>query len=191
MEFGIKIGTPEKQRGACVVVGIFESKKLSESAKILDKVTQGYIKKILTSGDMNGKVNTSLLLHHVPDTLFKRVLLIGLGNEQEFKEKTLQSAVGTVLSALQKTAVTDVTLFLADFPVKARTAAWKVSQIVIQACNGSYRFDQLKSKPENEQSALRKITLCINDRSELAACETALQQGLAIAHGMDFTKKSG
>nr|WP_164503233.1 leucyl aminopeptidase [Nitrosomonas sp. JL21] len=191
VEFGIKIGTPEKQRGACVVVGIFESKKLSESAKILDKVTQGYIKKILTSGDMNGKVNTSLLLHHVPDTLFKRVLLIGLGNEQEFKEKTLQSAVGTVLSALQKTAVTDVTLFLADFPVKARTAAWKVSQIVIQACNGSYRFDQLKSKPENEQSALRKITLCINDRSELAACETALQQGLAIAHGMDFTKNLG
>ena len=124
MEFGIKIGTPEKQRGACVVVGIFESKKLSESAKVLDKVTQGYIKKILAMGDMNGKANTSLLLHNVPDTLFKRVLLIGLGNEQEFKEKNLQSAVSTILTALQKTAVTDVTLFLADLSLKARTAAW-------------------------------------------------------------------
>lgn len=191
MEFGIKIGTPEKQRGACVVVGIFESRKLSESAKLLDKSTQGYVKKILALGDMNGKANTSLLLHHVPDTLFKRVLLIGLGNEQEFKEKTLQSAVGTILTALQKTAVTDATLFLADFPLKQRNAAWKVSQIVVQACNGSYRFDQLKSKPENEPSALRKMTLCINDRSELAACEAALQQGLAIAHGMDFAKNLG
>ena len=51
MDFGIKIGTPEKQRGACVVVGIFESRKLTDSAKILDKITQGYIKKILSLGD--------------------------------------------------------------------------------------------------------------------------------------------
>ena len=87
MEFGIKVGTPEKQRGACVVVGIFESRKLTDSAKILDKVTQGYIKNILALGDMDGKANTALLLHNVPDTLFKRVLLIGLGKEQEFKEK--------------------------------------------------------------------------------------------------------
>ncbi|MEK7301753.1 MAG: M17 family peptidase N-terminal domain-containing protein, partial [Pseudomonadota bacterium] len=104
MDFGIKVGTPEKQRGACVVVGIFESRKLTESAKILDKVTQGYIKNILALGDMEGKANTSLLLHNVPDTLFKRVLLIGLGKEQELKEKTFLAAINTTLSALQKTA---------------------------------------------------------------------------------------
>ena len=92
MDFGIKVGTPEKQRGACAVVGIFESRKLTESAKILDKVTQGYIKNILALGDMEGKANTSLLLHNVPDTLFKRVLLNGLGKEQEFKEKTFSSS---------------------------------------------------------------------------------------------------
>ena len=133
MEFGIKIGTPEKQRGACAVIGIFESRKLSDSAKVLDKITQGYIKNILASGDMDGKANTSLLLHNVPDTLFKRVLLIGLGKEQEFKEKTFLSALGTTLNALQKTAVTDATLFLSDFPVKDKTNAWKVNQTVIAA----------------------------------------------------------
>ena len=100
MDFAIKVGTPEKQRGACVVVGIFESRKMTDSAKILDKATQGYIKNILASGDMDGKANSSLLLHNVPDTLFKRVLLIGLGKEPEFKEKTFLAAITATLSAL-------------------------------------------------------------------------------------------
>ena len=46
MDFGIKVGLPEKQRGACVVVGVFESRKLTGPAKTLDKATEGYISSI-------------------------------------------------------------------------------------------------------------------------------------------------
>ncbi len=191
MDFAIKVGTPEKQRGACVVVGIFESRKLTDSAKILDKITQGYIKNILALGDMDGKANTALLLHNVPGTLFKRVLLIGLGKEQEFKEKTFLSAINTTLNTLQKTAATDATLFLSDFPIKERANPWKVSQIVITATSSNYRFDQLKNKPENSQRSLRKLVLCIDSRTELAACEEAIQQSMAIAHGMNLAKDLG
>lgn len=191
MEFGIKVGTPEKQRGACVVVGIFESRKLTDSAKILDKMTQGYIKNILASGDMDGKVNTSLLLHHVPSTQFKRVLLVGLGKEQEFKEKTFLTTINATLNALQKTAVADATVFLSDFPVKGRSNEWKVTQTVIAATSSSYRFNQLKSKPDSDPGNLRKMVLCISDRAELAVCEEAMQQGLAIAHGMSLAKDLG
>ena len=191
MDFEIKIGTPEKQRGACVVVGVFESRKLSNSARILDKITNGYIKNIVALGDMDGKANTSLLLHKIPDTQFKRVLLVGLGKEQEFKEKSFLTAINTILSTLQKTAATDVTLFLCDFPVKERTSEWKVMQTVIAGVNSNYRFDQLKSKPENSQSHLRKIVLCIDDRNEMAVCETAMQRGLAIAQGMNLAKDLG
>ncbi len=191
MDFVIKVGTPEKQRGACAVVGIFESKKLSESAKVLDRVTQGYLKTILASGDMDGKAGTSLLLHNVPDTLFKRVLLVGLGKEQEFKQKSFQGALANIFSSLQKTAVTDATVFLSDFPISDRALDWKVSQIVVVATNSLYRFNQLKSKPDNDQGHLRKMVLCIDQRTDLAACEAAVQQGQAIANGMSLAKDLG
>ena len=191
MDFGIKVGTPEKQRGACAVIGIFESRKMTESAKVLDKTTQGYIKNILTSGDMDGKINTSLLLHNVPGTHFKRILLIGLGKEQEFKEKAFLGVINSIFSALQKTAVTDVMLFLSDFPIQERANEWKISQTVIAAISSLYQFDQLKSKRGNNPNKLRKILLCIDNRSELITCEQAMQQGLAIAHGMNLTKDLG
>ncbi|MDE2389587.1 MAG: leucyl aminopeptidase, partial [Betaproteobacteria bacterium] len=191
MEFEIKIGTLEKQRGACAIIGIFESRKLADSAKVLDKITHGYIKNILASGDMDGKANTTLLLHNVPDTLYKRVLLVGLGKEQEFKEKSFLAALSAILGALQKTAVTDAALFLSDFPVAERASAWKIHQTVITAIGSNYRFDQFKSKPDSNQSNLRKLVFHIDNRDELAACEEALKQSMAIAQGMNLAKDLG
>lgn len=191
MDFAIKVGTPEKQRGACVVVGVFESKKLTDSARMLDKATSGYLKDILNQGDMDGKANSTLLLHNVPGTQFKRILLVGLGREQEFKDKAFLAAVYTVFKAIQKTAITDVSLFLMDTPVKDRGMDWKVSQTVIAATSCAYRFDQLKSKPEGDKQNLRKIVLNISNRAELPVCETALQQGLATAQGMNLARNLG
>ena len=191
MDFVLKVATAEKQRGACAIVGIFETRKMTESAKILDKITQGYLKNILASGDMEGKSNTSLLLHNVPGTLFKRILLIGLGKEQEFKEKTYLSVITAALNALHKTAVSDAMLFLSDFPLNNRNTAWNVMQTAITVGNHQYRFDQLKSKPDVETINLKKLTLCIDNRAELAACEESLQHGIAIAHGMKLTKDLG
>ena len=37
MEFTIKSGSPEKQRSACVVVGVFDNRKLSLSAELIDR----------------------------------------------------------------------------------------------------------------------------------------------------------
>ena len=38
MEFSIKSGSPEKQRSGCVVVGVFEGRKLSLSAQAISRM---------------------------------------------------------------------------------------------------------------------------------------------------------
>ena len=52
MEFSIKSGSPEKQRSACVVVGVFEPRKLTLPAELLDNISGGYISDIVRRGDM-------------------------------------------------------------------------------------------------------------------------------------------
>ena len=51
MEFTIKSGSPEKQRSACVVVGVFDNRKLSLSAELIDRASNGYISEIIRRGD--------------------------------------------------------------------------------------------------------------------------------------------
>jgi leucyl aminopeptidase len=191
VEFGIKVTSPDKQRGSCIVVGVFESKKMTDAAKELDNLSGGYIKDIIGQGDLEGKANTTLLLHKVPNVQSKRVLLIGLGKEQEFKGSVFVSAVQTVFRTLHSTGTTDCSLFLADLPLENRDIAWKVTQIAKLAVESNYRFDQLKSKPEEIKRSLRKITICIRSTQDLTTGETALNQGAAIAHGMSLTKDLG
>lgn len=191
MDFAIKLGAPEKQRGSCIVVGLFESRKLSGPAKILDEASKGYISNILRHGDMEGKANTSLLLHDVTDIPSKRVLLVGLGKEKEFNDRAYQQAISTAFKALNQTSATDANLFLADIPLKQRDITWKIIQMLILATESTYRFDRLKSKPEKERSTLGKITINVSDQKLLQAGEKALQQGLAIAHGMNIAKDLG
>ena len=54
MEFSVKSGSPEKQRSACIVVGVFEPRRLSPVEQ-LDKISDGYISSLLRRGDLEGK----------------------------------------------------------------------------------------------------------------------------------------
>ncbi len=191
MKFSIKNGSPEKQRSACIVVGVFESRKLTEAAQAMDETATGYISSILRGGDMEGKAGSTLVLHNVPGTLCERVLLVGLGKEQDLGDKGYHDAIRATFQALHETGAKDATLFLTEAPVKKRDAGWKVSQIVIIAMESIYRFDRLKSKTEGNKPHLHKVTLGMSSRADLASSEEALQQGLAIADGMNVVKDLG
>ena len=67
MEFNVKNGSIEKQRTGCVIVGVYETRRFSESAEELDRLSEGYLSNILRKGDLDGKVGQTLLLHHVPN----------------------------------------------------------------------------------------------------------------------------
>ena len=191
MEFSIKSGSPEKQRSACVVAGVFDSRKLTLPAELLDKAANGYISDIIRRGDMEGKAGTTLLLHNVPGTLCDRVLLVGLGKEKDFREKEFGNAVRTAVKTLNETGAFDASIFLTELAVKKRSVAWRVRQTAIAALDATYKFDQFKSKKDEVRRPLRKLTLGVERRNELGLAEEALNQGIAIAEGMALAKTLG
>ena len=191
MEFSIKSGSPEKQRSACVVAGVFESRKLTLPAELLDNASDGYISEIVRRGDMEGKAGTTLLLQKVPGTLSERVLLVGLGKEKDFREKEFCNAVRTAVKTLNETGAFDASIFLTELAVKKRSVAWRIRQTAMIALDATYKFDQFKSKKDEVRRPLRKLTLGVERRNELALSEEALNQGIAIAQGMALAKTLG
>ncbi|MBL8487540.1 MAG: leucyl aminopeptidase [Rhodocyclaceae bacterium] len=188
MEFSIKSGNPEKQRTACVVVGVFESRKLSAPAEVVDRAAKGYLGDLLRRGDMEGKAGAALLLHNVPGIEADRVLLVGLGKEREFRAKEYRAAIATAVRTLQETGGFDGTVYLTELPVRKMDVAWRIRQAVLVAAETLYRFDQLKSRKDEVRRPLRKLTFCVERRNELAAAEAALKEGQAIAEGMALAK---
>ena len=191
MEFSIKSGTHEKQRSGCVVVGVFEGRKLSAAAQSLDTSSRKFVSEVLGHGDLERGLGKTLLLHGVRHVPADRVLLVGLGRERDFKEPAYRTALSAAVKALRTTGAADATFCLTDIPVKGRDTGWKVEQAVLALLEGAYRFDRLKSKPAEARKSLRKVVLKVAGREDVNAAEAALVRGVAIGEGIILAKNLG
>jgi leucyl aminopeptidase len=191
MEFSIKAGGPGRQRTGCVVVGAFEGRKLGSCAQALDSASGGYLTDVLERGDHEGKLGSTLLLHHVPKVAAERVLVVGLGREREFVESSYRLAIAVAMKALKSTGAAEALLCLNDLPPRHRDTAWKIEHAVLSVMEALYRFDRLKSKRPEGKVALRRVVLQVESRSEVAAAEIAVGRALAIAEGVALAKDLG
>ncbi|HVK56865.1 MAG TPA: M17 family peptidase N-terminal domain-containing protein, partial [Burkholderiales bacterium] len=191
MDFIIKTGSPEKQRSACIVVGVFEARKLSPQAEAIDKLSEGYLSDILGRGDMEGKLGGTLLLHNVPNVSSERILLVGLGKERDLQEKSYLTAIRSAVKRLVETGAAEAILYLTELTVKKRDVAWRVEQAVLTTMASLYRFDKLKSKTDDTRRPLRKLTLSVATRTEVSLGEKAAARGVAIGEGINLTKDLG
>lgn len=191
MEFIVKSGTPEKQRTGCIVVGIFETRKLSAVAHQIDEVSGGAIAAILRRGDLEGKPGQTLLLHNIANLPSERVLLVGCGKEKEFNETRYREATAKAVKVLNDTGATEITTYLTELDIKGRDIAWKIRQAVEVSEAALYRFDQLKSKPNNQRRAMKRMVLAVPKRSDLGTGEQAIREGQAIAEGVRLARDLG
>jgi len=191
MEFSIKNGNPEKQRNACVIVGVFEHRKLSEAAAEIDRASDGYLGSLLRRGDMDGKLGSTLMLHNVPGTLSERILLVGCGKEREFNDRAYRQAVQASVKALDSTGAVDAGSFLAELSVKRRDLGWRVEQMVAVTSDTVYRFAHPACKKEGERRGLSRVIVNVPQRNDLRRVEHALHRGLAIAGGVRLAKDLG
>ena len=191
MEFTIKSGNPEKQRTACLALGVYESRRMTRAAELFDRATNGYLSNLLRRGDLEGKPEQSLLLLNVPGSLVERVLLVGCGRERDLDDRRFRQIAAHAAAALQQTGATEASIYLAELPVKGREVPWKIRQLVEAVETSSYHFDQFKSKQDPPRRPLRKIMLNVPSRRDLASGEQALHEGVAIAGGVKLTKDLG
>jgi len=190
VEFSIKGGSPQTGASGCLIVGVYEPRKLSRAAADVDRAARGYLASVVRRGDMQGKPGTTLLLHGVPGVTAERVLLVGLGLERDFREKRYREAIAAAVRALNATGADEATLHITELTVGRRDAAWKVAHAVTVASEGGYRFTQMKSKNDGDGPVLHRLVLNVDRAAEKPAA-AGLAQGLAVAHGMRLAKDLG
>ena len=188
MEFTIKSGSPEKQRTACIIVGITEPRRLTVAAKAIDVVSKKFLSNLLRRGDIDGKVDQSLLLHNVPGILADRVLLIGCGRERDLTDNQYRKIISKTIKKLAETGAMEAVSYLPDLNVKGRDYYWKIRQAVEVTQNQQYQFTQFKTKRKTDKRQPRKLTLTVPTRRELPIGEKAILEGQAIANGMQVTR---
>ncbi|WP_019141523.1 leucyl aminopeptidase [Noviherbaspirillum massiliense] len=192
MDFSIK--TIDAKTGTtgiktdCIVVGVFENKKLSQAARELDR--KGDIAAALKSGDISGKPGSTLLLRNTDGIASERILLLGMGNEETISEKNFLSAAQALARSLAGLGAKDATLALPLDSVNKRDAAWAIRSIILAIRDNAYRPDTLKSQKDANSNGVRKLAFATGT-TDSAAAKNAVAQAVALANGMELTKDLG
>ena len=191
MEFFAKSVNIIKQRTNCLVVTVSQPRKLSASAEKLDKASGGFLSKLLKQGDMDGRNGQTLMLQAIPGVAADRILLLGLGKEKEFNERSFDKLLDGMYTALTNSGSKDALVCLAEIALKDRDSAWHVRHSVLGVNSNQYLYEQTKSQKSDRKIKLNKLVFAIDTRAELKKAETAIEQGKAIATGMNHARDLG
>jgi leucyl aminopeptidase len=187
LSFHIDFTPPTKQRTDCLIVGVYEKHKLTQSAQQIDQASAGSLSKLLKREKFKAKVGDTLLLYQLPNCLADRVLVVGLGGLKSLSAKDYGKALASAIKVLASTPSAKALCALLEAEVKGCDQRWKARQIARVFADGCYRFTELKSEP-GELPALVRVDLFCPDKAQSAAADQGAREGKAIASGMKLAK---
>lgn len=173
---------------SCLVLGIFENRKLSAAAASVDK--NGAITAALKSGDLSGKPGSTLLLRGLQGITAERVLLVGLGDDESIKDKSFTQAAQAIVRVFGTLGGNDALLALPLNQIMQRDLAWAIGNIILTARDALYRSDSQKSKKDPAPTGIKKIAFALSNTYN-ADGKQAVAEGVALANGIELTKDLG
>ncbi len=191
MDYIAKTISVEKETAECVIVGIFKPKRLSESAKKLDKLYHGNISKICQRGAIDGSLGRVTTLHNSSRSKHDYIVIVGCGEQDDFTISSFQRALSAAADEIKKSNASEVINCLIELSVKDADLLTKVQLSVISIEESIYCYSKTKPKAAKNKSRLRKMKFLAKRRNEISELREGEEYGKAIASGMNLAKDLG
>lgn len=191
MEFSTQTTASLHQvKTAALAVGVYADGVLSPAADIIDRASNGAVRAV-AKAEFRGRAGSTLTLRTLPGVTAQRVVLVGLGKQDEYNARVHASAEQAfasvcVAAQLSEGVSTLVANPIADVPViaRARSAA-------IAAGSATYHYDASFGKPDRDARPKLKKIVQVLERADSAQAQKGLREGSAIANGMELTRTLG
>ena len=190
MDYIAKTTSVDKEAADCVVVGIFNPKRLSNSAKKLDKLYRGNISNACQRGIAGGHIGQVTTIHNSARSKHQCIILAGCGDQDDFNISALQRVLNAVANELKRNKNSNVINCLTELSVKNADARSKVQVSVATIESAMYVYSETKPKVKTK-THLRKQKFITNNRKEISDMRDGIEIGQAIASGMSLAKELG
>ncbi len=188
MEFSIKSTSPEKLQVDCLLVGVYEDRKLTPMAKTLDASLDKAISKALKSGDIEGKVGQTLWLRQLDGLSAARLCLVGLGQADSLSAKSLRTAMRAAIKALPA-GVNSLGSDLPALSIKKTTLRQNVALLSETVLDATYIVNAIKQQAPTPHALTHVVWML--DKDDQAQAELGVQQGSSVGAGVNYAKDLG
>jgi len=182
VEIAVKAGQIQQEEAALIVVNLFQGVKTPGGATgVVDKVLGGLITELIASGDFTGKLNELAVLYTQGAIPAKRVMVVGLGKEEEFDLDKVRDAAGTVAKRVRQLGVKSYSTIVHGGG-KAGLSAEMASQAIAEGTIlALYRFLAHRSASQEAETEIEQLTFVEFDANKLPQVEAGARVGQVSA----------
>ncbi len=188
MKITVKACNPDAQKAHCAVIGLTDSRTLSDFTKMVDQAMGGALKKRVASGDVTGKKNQVATLYEPTGLACDRLVIVGFGKRNKLSLADYRKVCRRAAEAVRNSGCRNVSLWLPEMEVRQADIEQTSRHLTEALLDAWYRFDELKSEPGDDK-APQQVTICVSDKRHLNKTKAGVRVGEAVGHGMQAARR--
>ncbi|CAB3825565.1 leucyl aminopeptidase [Achromobacter deleyi] len=191
MEFSTQTTASLHQiKTAALAVGVFADGVLSPAADLIDRASNGAVRAVAKT-EFRSRAGSTLVLRSLPGVTAQRVVLVGLGKQDEYSARAHASAEQAFAAACVSAQLTEGVSTLAANPIPDVAIIARARSAAIAAGSATYHYDASFGKPDRDARPKLKKIVQIVERADASQAQKGLREGAAIANGMELTRTLG
>ncbi|TCK01712.1 aminopeptidase A [Volucribacter psittacicida] len=186
MQYNVKNTDFNQLDQQCLILAVYQEKKLSPTAAQFDQQHQHILSNILAHAHFSGKQGEHLLLQYLPEVKPQHILLIGCGEENSLSPRQYKKLIQHTFAQIKQIGCKEIINALTDIAIPQRDDYWNIRWAIETFAEQTYCFDSFKSE-KNSPLALTQCTFHLVQQDTTKA-EQAIQHANAIALGVKAAK---
>ncbi len=186
MDYSIETLPLNKPQNDCLIIGMFEELEPASAAHTPDHLMQ-ILKDDIDNKRFSGKSGETLTLSLPQNGTLENYVIAGLGKQEKADGQSFRKTLSTAIKVVKENKFSSATSLLALAEHSGNDCEWRVRQTVEVFSDQIYKYSL---QPPEEPEPLQHISIAVTvDQQDVA--QKGLQMGMAIANGMQRTKRLG
>ncbi len=188
MEIKVVAGDIAKTKADAIIMPFFEGMECPEGdIAAIDKALDGAISRLISQGEIKGKLNEITIIHSLSKLPAVRVVIAGLGKQQELSQDKVRGAIAGACRLLRQKEVSSIATTAQGAGIAGITPEGAAQAITEGALLGVYSFRRYITK-EAEYGEIKQLLIVSSDKSELPALEQGYHKGKVLAEATNLAR---
>jgi len=175
-----------------VIVNLFEGVTQPGGATgAVDARIGGLIRKLIAAGEFKGKLNETAVIHVGDGTSYRKVVVVGLGKQDEFDAERVRQVSASAAKAAVKGDVKSVATIVHGAGIGGLDVEEAARCVAEGTILGLYRYDKYKSKKDDGDTrghGVAELLIIERDGNKIGAIMEAVSRGVILAESTNFAR---
>jgi len=182
-------GDVTQQDVGAVIVNLFEGVRQPDGATgAVDRALDNAISSLIADGEIKGKKGELTLIHTLGKLRPKRVMVAGLGKQEEFTPEVVRQVTAEACRLLRSKGVQRLATIAHGAGIGGMDPRISGEAIAEGSLMGLYTFDRYQSQKEGDHKEIQELLVVERDQAKVGELNQGIERGRVLAEATNLAR---